>query len=126
MAADPGSVTLYHNPRCSKSRQALAIVEEQPAAVASQVEVVRYLDSPPSADELRAIVAKLVDEPSKLVRREKWDELGVSAADVSTPEGVVAVLAAHPQLMERPLIVTADQAFIGRPTDRVTDFFTTR
>ena len=118
------AVTLYHNPRCSKSRQALEVVEALPADAGFAVDVVRYLDTPPSADELTAIVAKLEDPLSALVRKEKWDELGVTAADVATPEGVVAVLTAHPQLMERPLIVTADRAFIGRPTDRVTAFFT--
>lgn len=117
------TVTLYHNPRCSKSRQALAVVEEQPADVAAAVEVVKYLDTPPTAAELTAIVAKLEDPVSALVRKEKWDELGVTAADIATPAGVVAVLTAHPELMERPLIVTADRAFIGRPTDRVAAFF---
>jgi len=117
-------VTLYHNPRCTKSRQALNAVEE--AGAADEVEVVRYLDSPPSADELTAIVAKLDDDTSRLVRKEKWSELGVTAADVASPEGVVAVLVAHPELMERPLIVTADRAFIGRPTERVTEFLSER
>jgi arsenate reductase len=115
------AITLYHNPRCSKSRQALTVVEE--AGAADRVEVVRYLDHPPSAVDLRAIVAKLEDDPSRLVRRERWEELGVSAADVATPEGVVAVLTAHPELMERPLVVTDDRAFIGRPTERVSDLF---
>lgn len=117
-------VTLYHNPRCTKSRQALAVVEEVGAT--DEVEVVRYLDTPPSREELQAIVAKLEDDVTKLVRKEKWDELGVSVADVTTADGVVAVLAAHPELMERPLIVTADRAFIGRPTERVTEFFAGR
>lgn len=124
MSAD--AVTLYHNPRCSKSRQALAIVEGLPADAGVDVEVIRYLDNPPSSAELAAIVAKLEDDPAQLVRKEKWDELGVTASDVATPDGVVAVLTAHPQLMERPLIVTADRAFIGRPTDRVADYFVAR
>ena len=114
-------VTLYHNPRCTKSRQALQIADN--AGEQFSVDVVRYLDTPPSTDELRAILAKLEDEPARLVRRERWDELGVTADDVATPEGVVAVLTKHPALMERPLIVTADRAFIGRPTERVSEFF---
>ena len=117
-------VILYHNPRCRKSRQALAVVED--AGATDDVDIVRYLDDPPTADELAAIVAKLEDDPAKLVRREKWDELGVNAADVATPEAVVATLAKHPQLIERPLIVTADRAFIGRPTERVERFFAAR
>ena len=114
-------VTLYHNPRCTKSRQALQIAEA--AGDEFTVDVVKYLDTPPSADELRAIVAKLEDDPARLVRRERWDELGVTAEGIATPEGVIDVLTRHPALMERPLIVTADRAFIGRPTERVSEFF---
>ena len=115
-------VTLYHNPRCTKSRQALEIADgAEPGAF--DVSVVKYLDTPPTAEDLRDILGKLEDDPAKLVRREHWEELGVTAADVGTPDGVLAVLTRHPQLMERPLIVTADRAFIGRPTDRVAQFF---
>ena len=67
------NVTLYHNPRCTKSRQALQLAEA--AGDDFSVDVVRYLDSPPSADELRSILAKLDDDPARLVRRERWDEL---------------------------------------------------
>lgn len=116
------AVTLYHNPRCTKSRQALEIANDvEPGAF--DLNVVKYLDSPPSTDELRAILAKLEDDPAKLVRRDNWAELGITAADVATADGVLEVLGRHPALMERPLIVTADRAFIGRPTERVTDFF---
>ena len=117
-------VTLYHNPRCAKSRQALEI-----AGAAStdhfDVSVVRYLETPPSADELRAILGKLEDEPSRLVRRDNWTELGITPENVETADGVIDVLSRHPGLMERPLVVTADRAFIGRPTDRVAVFFGT-
>jgi arsenate reductase len=116
-------VTLYHNPRCTKSRQALEIAEQRGPDDGFELSIVRYLDEPPTADELRAIVAKLEDEPSKLVRRDNWSALGVTAADVATADGVIDVLSRHPQLMERPVIVTADLAFIGRPTERVSDFF---
>jgi arsenate reductase (glutaredoxin) len=114
-------VTLYHNPRCTKSRQAMEIADG--AGGEFTVEVVKYLDTPPSAEELRAIVVKLEDDPDRLVRRDRWDELGITADDVATPEGVIGVLTKHPELMERPLIVTADRAFIGRPTERVRKFF---
>ena len=115
-------VTLFHNPRCTKSRQALEIADRT-AAGAFDVTVVKYLDTPPSTDELRQILDKLEDEPAKLVRRDNWSELGITAADVATADGVLDVLSRHPELMERPLIVTADRAFIGRPTERVAEFF---
>jgi arsenate reductase len=84
-------------------------------------DVVRYLDNPPDATTLRAIVAKLEDDAADLVRREKWSELGVTADDLSTEDGIVAVLVAHPELLQRPLLVTDDTAIIGRPTERVRD-----
>lgn len=81
--------------------------------------MVRYLDDPPDAAMLRAIIAKLEDPVADLVRPERWDELGVDADDLATVDGVVDVLVRHPQLLQRPLLVSADRAIIGRPTDRV-------
>ena len=108
------AVTIYHNPRCTKSRQAMAVADE----LGVDVDVVRYLDDPPDAATLRAIVDKLEGPVDQLVRRDRWDELDVTADDVATPDAVVDVLVRHPQLLERPLLVSADRAVIGRPTDR--------
>ena len=83
------------------------------------VDVVRYLDTPPDAATLRLIIGKLEDEPAELVRRDDWAELGVTAEDVATADGVVDVLVAHPRLLQRPLVVTPEVAIIGRPTERV-------
>ncbi len=116
-------VTLYHNPRCTKSRQALDIATRAEPVGDFDLNIVKYLDNPSSEAELRAILAKLEDEPSKLVRRDNWSELGITPDDVATPGGVIDILLRHPELMERPVIVTADRAFIGRPTERVSDFF---
>ena len=110
-------VTIYHNPRCTKSRQAMSVAEE----LGIDVDVVRYLDTPPDAAALRAIIAKLEDPPADLVRRDGWSELGITAADVATSEGVVDVLVAHPHLLQRPVLVTDETAIIGRPTERVRD-----
>ncbi|MET0144847.1 MAG: ArsC/Spx/MgsR family protein [Ilumatobacteraceae bacterium] len=108
-------VTIYHNPRCTKSRQAMQVA----AGLGVEVDVVPYLDTPPDAATLRSIIARLEDPPTDLVRREHWSELGVTSDDLATVDGVVAVLVAHPQLLQRPLLVTADRAVIGRPTERV-------
>jgi arsenate reductase len=110
-------VTIYHNPRCTKSRQAMQVIEE----LGVEADVVRYLDNPPDEATLRAIVGKLEDDTADLVRRENWSDLGVAADDVSTEDGIVAVLVAHPELLQRPLLVTDDTAIIGRPTERVRD-----
>ena len=90
--------TVYHNPKCSKSREAMQVVSE----LGADVDVVRYLDSPPSEAELRELVGKLEDPPAALVRKDRWSELGITSDDVSTVDGVVAVLLAHPELMQRP------------------------
>jgi arsenate reductase (glutaredoxin) len=111
------AVTIYHNPRCTKSRQAMQVIDE----LGVDVDVVRYLDAPPDAATLREILSKLEDDPAELVRHDDWEELGVSAADVATDDGVVDVLVAHPRLLQRPLLVTSDTAIIGRPTERVRD-----
>lgn len=111
-------VTIFHNPRCSKSRAAIAVADELDVAV----HVVRYLDEPVDEPTLRAVLAKLEDPPSALVRRDDWRGRGITADDVSTVEGVVATLLAHPQLLERPVIVKGDRAIIGRPTERVAPF----
>lgn len=114
-------VNLYHNPRCSKSRAAHELLDGR-----DDVEVIRYLDTPPTREQLVEIVGKLRDDPADLVRKDKRAELGVSADDVATTDGIIDTLVRHPQLLERPLIVTADEAFIGRPTERVSDFLATR
>jgi arsenate reductase (glutaredoxin) len=109
--------TIYHNPRCTKSRQAMHVIDE----LGVDAEVVRYLDTPPDEATLRSIIAALDEPPAELVRHERWAELGVTDADVASADGVVAVLLAHPELMQRPVVVKGDRAVIGRPTERVTE-----
>ena len=109
--------TIYHNPRCTKSRQAMQAIDQ----LGVDVDVVRYLDTPPDEATLRSILSTLDDPPAELVRRERWDELGITADDVATVDGVVTVLLAHPGLMQRPVVVKGDRAVIGRPTERVTE-----
>jgi arsenate reductase len=112
-----GQVTMYHNPRCTKSRQAMQVVDDSGV----DVDVVRYLETPPDEAALRSILDKLEDLPADLVRRERWSELSITPADVATADGVVTVLLAHPELMQRPVVVKGDRAVIGRPTERVTE-----
>lgn len=110
---------LFHNPRCSKSRAALAAVQEAGVAV----DVVEYLKTAPTRAELLDLLGKLEDPPATLVRRDPaFAEAGLTDADVQTAEQVADVLAAHPALMERPVLVRGDRAIIGRPTERVEPF----
>jgi arsenate reductase len=112
--------TLYHNPNCSTSKYAVETAEQ----IGVDVEVVRYLKTPPDRATLAAIVAKLEDPVEDLVRKDaNFEKLGLDPADyVGNADAVIDVLVAHKELLQRPLLVRSDKAIIGRPKDRVTPF----
>jgi arsenate reductase len=107
--------TIYHNPRCSKSRTTLALLEER----GLQPEVVLYLDNPPDARQLRQLLEKLGIHASQLVRRgeEDWKASGLSLD--APEEAIIAAMAAHPKIIERPIVVCGDRAVLGRPPENV-------
>ncbi|MFW7380456.1 MAG: arsenate reductase (glutaredoxin) [Oligoflexus sp.] len=105
---------IYHNPRCSKSRQTLALLQENHVTC----EVIEYLKNPPSRDELADIVAKLGLRPKDLVRV-KDAELQEIQLDLENDEAVLQALARYPSLLQRPIVVTEEQAVIGRPPENV-------
>ena len=108
-------IRLLHNPRCSKSRSALELLQ----ARGIEVEIVRYLDSPPDRATLELIVSQL-DEPATLVRRDPpFAELGIDPAELGDPSAVVDLLVDHPRLMERPVAIRGDRAVLGRPPENV-------
>ena len=89
--------------------------------------VVLYIKTPPDAETLRAIIAKLEDPVTDLVRRDSmWIKLGLSDDDARTDEQVVELLVRHKQLLQRPLVVTSDKAIIGRPKERVRELLSRR
>lgn len=108
--------TIYHNPRCSKSRQTLALLEEN----GIEPEVIHYLETPPDVPTLRTLVKKLaLKRAHDLVRNKEpeYQQAGLNAqADDDT---VLAAIAAHPKLLERPVVVKGDKAVIGRPPENV-------
>ena len=112
---------LYHNPRCSKSRAALKLLEEQGA----EFEVVRYLESPPDENGLRDLLSKLEMNPLELMRRSEavFRELGLGNAQVSDDERILAMVA-NPILIERPILISGDRACVGRPPERVLELLT--
>lgn len=112
-------VTTYHNPRCSTSRAAL----DAAAAAGVQVDVVNYLSEPLNNAQLRALIAKLEDAPTDLIRRDaSFAKLGLTDEAVATPDQVVAVLTDHPELMQRPVLERDTVAIIGRPAARAAAF----
>ncbi len=87
-----------------------------------EVNIVNYIQTPPDAETLREIIGKLEDEPTALVRRDSmWKKLGLTDADAATDDQIVALLVKHKQLLQRPVVVTADTAIVGRPKQRVAE-----
>ena len=90
-----------------------------------EADIVLYIKTPPDAATLRAIIAKLEDPVTDLVRRDSmWKKLGLTDADAETPDQVVDLLVRHKQVLQRPVVVTAKKAIIGRPKDRVRELLT--
>src|SRR3954447_1700770 len=109
-------LTMYHNPRCSKSRGAQDILRDRGV----EVEVIEYLQAHPSRDDLERILDLIPDPPAELVRKDdRFKELGLKAGDCETREQVIDVLLAHPELMQRPVIIRGNRAVIARPSEKV-------
>ena len=109
-------LTLYHNPRCSKSRAALELLEQRGLAPT----VVRYLETPLDAEQLQRLLAKLGISARQLLRNGEDEYKALNLADTELSESqLIAAIAEHPKLMERPILETADKAIIGRPPENV-------
>ncbi|MDU8910376.1 arsenate reductase (glutaredoxin) [Aestuariicoccus sp. MJ-SS9] len=111
------AINFWHNPRCSKSRQALALLEEAGAEIALR----RYLDDPPSEEELRAVLALLGRPAIDIVRTEEPEFKAQGLTKDSPEDTLIAALAATPRLIERPIAFTPDAAALGRPPEAVLD-----
>jgi arsenate reductase (glutaredoxin) len=112
------TVTIYHNPRCSKSRQTLALIEDKGIAP----KVVDYLKAPPTVTELKNVLKKLGLRARDIVRKgeARYAELGLKERDVGDDE-LLALMVANPILIERPIVVSGEKAAIGRPPEAVLD-----
>lgn len=111
-----GKPVIYHNPRCSKSREAVALLEAQGV----ELEVVRYLDTPPDSATLRELLKKLGVGPRDLMRTKEpeYSELGLNDPSLSET-ALVSAMVAHPKLIERPVFINGERAVIGRPPEKV-------
>lgn len=109
-------IVLYHNPRCSKSRAALDLLQSRELAVS----VLPYLETPPDAAELRGLLAKLGLSARQLLRtgEDAYRELNL-ADPALDDDALVAAMAAHHKLIERPIAIRGDRAVVGRPPERV-------
>lgn len=110
--------TIYHNPRCSKSRQTLQLLQDNNV----DAEVVEYLKTPPDEKTLRSILKQLGLKPRQLMRQKEdlYKELGLADESLSEDELIKAMLE-NPKLIERPIVVKDGKAAIGRPPENVLD-----
>ncbi len=108
------TITIYHNPRCTKSRETLALLREQGV----DPEVVEYLKTPPSKAGLREL-AKLLGDAHALLRTKEKEYKALDLSPESTTAAIVEAIAEHPILLERPIVVCGGKAAIGRPPESV-------
>ena len=108
---------LYHNPSCSKSRQALKILEDE----SIPFEVIKYLNSPIEELELRSLIDGLKSDYQELVRYSDahFKELGFVKSDFLSKEQIIRLLIKHPKLMQRPIVFDGEVAVIGRPSENI-------
>lgn len=117
-------ITLFHNPRCSKSRATLALVEAAAARLGETLEIVDYLKTPPDLATLTTLQARL-GLPARALLRDgeaPYAELGLADAGLSD-QALLQAVAAHPILLQRPLVVRGERAVIGRPPENVLALF---
>jgi len=107
---------IYHNPRCSKSRQSLALLTENEM----DVEIIEYLKTPPTTKELTEIIKMLGIKPRDLLRKgeKEYKEAGLNNMELSDKQIIDAMLE-HPKLIERPIVIKDGQARIGRPPELI-------
>jgi arsenate reductase len=110
------SITIYHNPRCSKSRQTLSLLEDK----GMDIEIIEYLQTPPDAATLQTLIKKLGIAPRELLRKgeEEFKQAGLDKENV-TDEEIIHAMLRYPKLIERPIVVNKDKAALGRPPENV-------
>jgi len=109
-------ISIYHNPRCSKSRQTLALLEER----GIDPEIVLYLETPPSAETLADVLKKLDISPRQLLRKgeDAYKENNLSDTSLSDQQ-LIDTMVANPKLIERPIVINGQKAALGRPPEQV-------
>lgn len=110
-------MTIYHNPRCGKSREGLAILEES----GQEFELINYLNTPLSKEEIQVLLQKLNYRPIDLVRQKEtiWKE-NFKHKKLSD-EQIIEAMVQFPKLIERPIVVVGDKAVVGRPPEKIKD-----
>jgi arsenate reductase (glutaredoxin) len=111
-------IQIYHNPRCGKSRNALALVEE----TKQEYEVIKYLEQPPTYPDLVLLLKKLHLKPLELVRQKEKIWIENYKDKTMTDENIIKSMVSNPIIIERPIIIKGDKAIIGRDLEKVNHF----
>lgn len=117
MSQNP-EIKIFHNPRCSKSRQTLSLLEEKGLTPS----VIKYLEQPPTAAELSSILQMLSMEPRQLMRagEAEYKDAGMDNTELTNDE-LIELMVANPKVIERPIVISNGKAKIGRPPESVFD-----
>lgn len=112
------SLRIYHNPRCSKSRETLGLLEQR----GLQPEIIKYLETPPDADQLKILLSQLgMSSARELMRTKEAEYQTLGLSEVTDEDALIAAMIAHPKLIERPIVVNNGKAALGRPPEQVLD-----
>lgn len=118
------TITIYHNPRCSKSREAFAMVEKFATDNSISLDVIEYLKTPPSRDQLLALSKSLGGNLRDMVRSNE-DEYTALELAKANDDALLDAMTNHPKLLQRPVVVYRGKAIIARPPELLQDFLTT-
>ncbi|MBE0513983.1 arsenate reductase (glutaredoxin) [Sulfurimonas sp.] len=111
-------IKIWHNPKCSKSREAMEILKEKKC----DAEVVKYLEESPDKAKIKSILKMLDIAPRELMRTKEDIYKELNLKDETDDEALIEAMAKHPKLIERPIIIKGKRAIIGRPSERIAEF----
>ena len=113
------SVVVWHNPRCSKSRQTMELLEEKGV----EAEVVKYLEVSQSVESIKDVLKKLNISARDLMRTKEDEYKSLGLKDETDEDKLIEAMATHPKLIERPIVIKGNKAVLGRPPEKVLEFF---
>ena len=110
-------IQIYHNSRCSKSRECLILLEN----LGVEFEIIKYLETPPTFDELEALIGKLGINPIELIRKKEKLWIEKFKNKTFTPNELIEIMVSNPILIERPIVINGNKAVIARPIERISE-----
>ncbi len=111
-------VKIWHNPKCSKSREAMEILQENKC----EAKIIKYLEEKPDVKKIKAILKMLDIAPRELMRTKEDIYKELNLQNELDDDALIRAMAKHPKLIERPIIIKGDRAIIGRPVEKIAEF----